>query len=643
MHWRITARREFDRLLTSRGVIAYTIVLSLAGILLLQLQNPSSALQDPQVTTVRPLRRITPIGAFLATLHFILPVAAVLFGYRAISKERETGSLRLTLGVPQSRRDVLVGIFTGRFAVLTLATVGGYLIIIVVGSIQYAPPPVLSSLLVIIPLLLTIAAHLAVGIGLSSLTRRSSRAAAAALVYVFVSIFWVDWLSIPLYTWLSGTPVNIFAPPADPLFFALQRLLPTGASNVAANWVLTVGNSAANPVTVVRDALGGETNAYRVVDAFRPNRLGSGTRPGVDAIPVYLHPGSGFLILGIWCFVMLTIGYFGFRRADLTAGGGSSGRFQRLRSLFARPVDRLLNRMRGVSSRSWAITAHREVTRLLGSRGMVAYLVLLVLAELYYINPSKRVADTLGPMVAIGPIQRASALVILPTALIFGYRALSNERESGTITISAGVPQSRRSLLAGILAGRFGALGLVTLAGYLIILPFLIVEFGTLPIPPLLLMSGAGLLYLAANLAFAFGLSSLTAQNGRSAAVSFVYFILLGFFWVTLFAPILYTSVSGTTIDPSEPAPAAPALYFLQRLTPYGAFNVTANWIFGVGNSAVEFTSVALGGTLAFDVSEALTEVPLYLEPVSGPIILLLWCLLSVGIGYLGFRRAALV
>lgn len=643
MHWRITARREFDRLLTSRGVLLYFVIATLSGILFLQLQNPTSTLQDPQVTTIQPLRHIAPIAAFQAGPHFVLPVAAVLFGYRAISKERETGSMRFTLGVPQSRRAALIGIFAGRFAVLAVATLGSYLIIVVVGSVQYAAPPLVPSVLFVVPLLLTVAGHLAVGVGLSALTSRSSRAAAAALVYAFTSLFWLDWLSIPLYTWLSGNSLNIFAPPADPLFFVLQRLVPTGASNVAANWMFDLGNAAANPLTVLKDVLGVTTNAYRVVDAFRPDRFGTGTRPGVDAIPAYLHPASGVVILGVWCLGMLAIGYLGFRRADLTAGGGTSDRFQRVRSLFAEPIDRALDRSRASLSRSWAITARREATRLLGSHGVVVYLILLILAGLYYMTPPAGVADALGPAVAIAPIQRASAFVILPVALVFGYRALSNERESGTITISAGVPQSRRSLLAGILAGRFVALALVTLAGYIVILLLAILEYGTVPVLPLVLMIGAGLLYLAANLSFAFGVSALTDRNGRSAAVSFVHFLSLGYFWVTLFGPLLYTSVTGTTLDPSQSAPTAPVLFLLQRLTPYGAFNVTANWILAVGNSATEFPNVALGGFYAFDVDEALTEVPLYLAQATGPIILALWVLLSVGIGYLGFRRADLV
>lgn len=621
MKWRVTARREFDRYIGSRGSTLFGMALTLVG--LIGLVSPRDAVIDiagPRVT----------FTALQFASHWVLP-AVVLVGYGAISKERESGTYSFTVGVPQSRWAALTGIYLGRLAVFTVVTLVSFVLVALIGSIQYGLIPIIPFLTFCIMAIVFLAANLAFAVGLSSFMNRSPQAAALSLIYLFVSIFWMRLIAVPLYSVASGADINPWAPPADPALFMLQRMLPIGAFHVASNWILGAGNAATGFESVIQDIHGETTNAYRVGEAF-----------GTD-IPVYLHPVSGLLILAIWISVMIAIGHFGFTRRDLTSTGKSGSQLRWLEKVLQPPVGSVINLRLGFSSKSWYVTAHREYSRLVRRSGVFIYSGLLIVIGIFYLNLPTSVSSVLGSATTLGALQRASAIVILPTALIFGYRSLSNERESGSVAFTAGVPQSRRAILFGIISGRFVVLAIGTLIAYLFIATIGSWLYGLVPIDDFLLICLTGLLYLAANLTIGVGVSALAVNNRASATVSFVYFVLFGYFWVTLISPFIYQLISGTTVNPAD-TPEIPELFLLQRISPYGAYNVTTNWILGIGNSAAEFSSVALSNRFAFLVGETFgNEFPVYLEPVFGPIILLLWCAVMGMMGYIQYQNTDLV
>src|SRR6056297_857844 len=62
-------------------------------------------------------------GGLIFAGAFLLPLVIISMGYLAIAGEREAGSIKYLLGLPNSRREVLVGKFVGRSA-LALTAVG---------------------------------------------------------------------------------------------------------------------------------------------------------------------------------------------------------------------------------------------------------------------------------------------------------------------------------------------------------------------------------------------------------------------------------------------------------------------------------------------------------------------------------------
>ncbi|PSP93848.1 hypothetical protein BRC91_07915 [Halobacteriales archaeon QS_4_62_28] len=57
---------------------------------------------------------------YLNVVTILLPIIAIFIGYAAISKERTSGSLKLLLSLPNSRRDVVLGKVFGRCAVIAV-------------------------------------------------------------------------------------------------------------------------------------------------------------------------------------------------------------------------------------------------------------------------------------------------------------------------------------------------------------------------------------------------------------------------------------------------------------------------------------------------------------------------------------------
>lgn len=297
MKWHITARREFDRLLTSRGIVCYGVVLAVVGILYTTPANYVSSYLGPATT----------IGALQLASYLVVPFAAVLYGYRSISGERESGTMKFTVGVPQTRLDAIVGVFAGRFLVLAVATLAAYVVVAIAGSLRHGLVPVGTFLAFCMTGLLYVGATLSFGVGVSALTRRSLRAATVSTVYVVLSLFWVTLWAAQLYQVVTGQQVDPRRPSASLALFLLQRLAPIGAFRVASNWVLGLGNSAASFDSVVLDLRPNnpESNAFRVEQAF-----------GGD-VPLSLDPLWSFLVLALWCVLPICIGYAKFRRDDL--------------------------------------------------------------------------------------------------------------------------------------------------------------------------------------------------------------------------------------------------------------------------------------------------------------------------------------
>lgn len=209
----------------------------------------------------------------------VVPIVALVAGYLSVAGERESGSIRVLLSLPPSRRDVVVGKFVARSGVV----VGGILLAFALGSVAsvllYGELPTEVALKTTGLTAALGITFVGIAVGFSAATASRSRAVTAAVLFFVVTV--VLWTPIVLAVrFLFGDPGA--GPPAE--WIQLLELLP--------------------PSQIFG----------RLYNSLVGSALGSGPPP-VDAI--YLSDPALGLLMTAWLVVPLVLGYWRFARADL--------------------------------------------------------------------------------------------------------------------------------------------------------------------------------------------------------------------------------------------------------------------------------------------------------------------------------------
>lgn len=206
----------------------------------------------------------------------LVTLAALGVTYRSIAGAREDGSLRVTLGYPISRRDVVVGTALGRTAVVAGALTVGYVVALVVciaaggfgvDAAAFAGTWLVGCLLA--------AAVVALGVGVSASTRTGGRAGGSAALWFL--LFYVGWGWIP-------TLVR---------YVAAGFRFPTGATPT---WARVFAHL--DP-----------TSAYTTAATLAIR----GRVPG----PLYAGAAFAVAVLLAWTLLAPALGYVRFERTDL--------------------------------------------------------------------------------------------------------------------------------------------------------------------------------------------------------------------------------------------------------------------------------------------------------------------------------------
>ncbi|MFD1513816.1 ABC transporter permease subunit [Halomarina rubra] len=223
--------------------------------------------------------------SLLVPTAILLPAIGVLTGYRAVSNERETGSLKILLSLPHSREDVVFGKFLGRSLVVTLAIVVGFAVGGLVLAVLASSFPTVEYVLFTLLTILLGVTFVSIGVGLSSGIESENLVVTIGigLVILFTLLWQVLLLAAMLI--LDNFEIGSAATQADIVTF-LAVLSPRQAFLIAF--------SAITPADQNVNAPGGAN-----VDAF------------------WLQDWFGFVVLAFWLVVPLALGYLRFRRADL--------------------------------------------------------------------------------------------------------------------------------------------------------------------------------------------------------------------------------------------------------------------------------------------------------------------------------------
>ena len=155
------------------------------------------------------------------------PLAALGFSYDSIAGPRESGSLRVMLSYPYTRRDLVLGTLTGRVLVLGLTVVVG-LVAGALSTLVFGGTLTADLLPIALLSLLLTTTTVAIAVGISASVSTSARAAITAFgAYLLFSGFWslvpsgirylLNGLSFPqgpppewTFVWNQLNPLNAF-------------------------------------------------------------------------------------------------------------------------------------------------------------------------------------------------------------------------------------------------------------------------------------------------------------------------------------------------------------------------------------------------------------------------------------------------
>jgi len=276
---------------------------------------------------------------------------------------------------------------------------------------------------------------------------------------------------------------------------------------------------------------------------------------------------------------------------------------------------------------TWAVVARKEFRDARLSRalwGVTALFVLLAVgfAVLYATVPE--IGQDVGEVSSLGYLTLLMAAVTLFVSIasvLVAAGSIAGERESGSGKLLLGLPNSRRAVVLGKLAGRAAVLAAAILAGLALSLAAAVALFDAVSLTDYALFTALTLLFALSYVGIMVGLSATTASAGRAFALGVGAFVALELLADLLPAAALFVtngfSLAGVTT-------VADWIAFLNVVVPSGAYTNAVGWFLG---------GASLTGA---------TTVPFYLSGTASLAVLAAWLVVPVALGYRRFARADL-
>ncbi|EMA08080.1 ABC-2 type transport system permease protein [Haloarcula vallismortis] len=271
-------RKDFNDAIRSGTFLATTLLFVLVAGFWAAIQHVPLTASTSDV----PTSTLALLNSMGQPMSFFVPLLGLGISYAAIAGERDSGSIKLLLSLPNSRRDVILGKFIGRCAVLTIAILSGYFVVAVFALFTYESFAAVKFVLYTILTVFYGAVYVAIGIGFSSIMRSQYTAVVGAGgLYILFQLGWDVVTAILQVITVGYTPPDSGAPP---WLIVVHALNPTAAVGYAARAIIPTFD---------------EIMSYPVSASFYPPKW------------------AGFAILGAWLVLSLGFGYIRFQSADI--------------------------------------------------------------------------------------------------------------------------------------------------------------------------------------------------------------------------------------------------------------------------------------------------------------------------------------
>lgn len=223
-------------------------------------------------------------------------------------------------------------------------------------------------------------------------------------------------------------------------------------------------------------------------------------------------------------------------------------------------------------------------------------------------------------------------LFLVPvTGLVVSIKSVVRERELGSLKILLSLPHTRREVIVGKFLGRTGLLTSAILAGYLpaaLLLGFGVDNFETLDFVGFTVVTILfGIMFVAVGI----GASALTKTETQATVTGFVVFVAM-YAWTWVFG----------RVNSSLDLLSGDALYFVQRLWMFNLYADMSNAIASLWGSDVPRASAAVPREVTSGGEFVVGAQPFYLQHWFAFVLLALWIVVPLTIGYWRFEHADL-
>jgi len=278
MSWVAVAKKDFQDAVRSKALWGVSAIF-----LLFALGTTYAYVQFPDVLAGGEGSGLGLALYLSSVAGLFVSLTAILVAYKSLAGERESGSIKLLLGLPHTRTDVVLGKVIGRSGVLTVPVLVAFLLAGVYAATSLDPFGVADYLIFVLMTLVLVVAYVCVVVGISATTGSTSRASALAIG--FFLLFELIWSAV---TFGIAYVANGFALPTTTpdWMFVVNQIPPSSAYGTSL-------------FAVIPDAMETGNAAFSQFDAF------------------YATPWFGVVVLAFWIVVPLALGVQRFKHADL--------------------------------------------------------------------------------------------------------------------------------------------------------------------------------------------------------------------------------------------------------------------------------------------------------------------------------------
>lgn len=295
---------------------------------------------------------------------------------------------------------------------------------------------------------------------------------------------------------------------------------------------------------------------------------------------------------------------------------------------------------------SWQTVARKDFEDVIRSWMLWAILgVFALMMGVVAIGVSTDDTDEVGVALIYDLFNTLGAELLIPlTAMIVTYMAITGERESGSLRILFGLTHSRRSVFLGKFCSRLATMLFATVVLVSITAGVILYVFGTIDVRLFLGFAGLTLLFAGTFVGIALGISAATGNRTRALGGAIGVYVLFMVLWDTLVA-VLFRVTQG-----HFPGLEAPAWYFfLQRLNPLTAYRealilMTDHYIWAMVGSAIleDLSGEEITGEALMLTNRVGGDLPIYLTEWASVVVLFVWAIVPLVIGYWRFEAADL-